>query len=450
MLNLPGIVIQLLNPFAPVFYGATTWEKAKLLVIGAILSPGKRTVTSALRAMGLSDEGKFAQYHQVLNRAVWSSLAASRVLLGLILKTFVGEREALVVGLDDTIERRWGKKIAARGIYRDPVRSSKSHTVKASGLRWLSMMVLVTIPWAQRVWALPFLTASAPSERYYKRRGREPKSLLERAWQMVLQLRRWLPNRRIVLTGDNTYAALDFLHRCQSLLNPVTVITRLRLDAGLYEPAPPYAGKGRPRKKGQRLPNLQQVAADPHTAWQTLTARWYGGEKRSIQLVSGTAMWYHPGKPLVPLRWVLIHDPLGEFDTQALLSTDLALAPLQIVEWFVLRWRLEVTFEEVRAHLGVETQRQWSALAIARTTPALLGLFSFITLLAHALLDSQSLPIRSAAWYAKSLPTFSDTIAWVRSFLWQKTFLMSPADPDIIKVPRSLLSRLTDTLCYAA
>src|SRR3970040_3101315 len=148
MLNLPSIVIRLLNPFAPVFNGATTWEKAKILVIGAILSPRKRTVTSALRAMGLSEEGKFAQYHQVLNRAVWSSLAASRVLLSLILKVFVAEDEPLVVGLDDTIERRWGKKIAARGIYRDPVRSSKSHLVKASGLGWLSMRALVRLPCA--------------------------------------------------------------------------------------------------------------------------------------------------------------------------------------------------------------------------------------------------------------------------------------------------------------
>lgn len=450
MLNLPNIVIRLLNPFAPVFSGATTWEKAKILLIGAILSPGKRTVSSALRAMGLSEEGKFAQYHQVLNRAVWSSLAVSQVLLGLIVTTLVGQDEPLVAGLDDTIERRWGKKIEARGIYRDPVRSSKSHLVKASGLRWLSLMALVTIPWARRVWALPFLTASAPSERYYEQRGREPKSLLDRAWQMILQLRRWLPLRRIVLVGDSAYAALDFLHRCQTLPNPVTVITRLRLDAGLYEPAPPYPGKGRPRVKGQRLPALQPMAADPHTLWQTVTVRWYGGEQRTIQLVSGTALWYHPGKPVVSLRWVLIQDPLGEFDPQALLSTDPALAPVQIVEWFVLRWRLEVTFEEVRAHLGVETQRQWNPLAIARTTPALLGLFSFITLLAHALLNSQSPPVRSAAWYSKSLPTFSDAIAWVRSFLWQETFLMSPADPDIIQVPRSLLSRLTDTLCYAA
>jgi hypothetical protein len=230
----------------------------------------------------------------------------------------------------------------------------------------------------------------------------------------------------------------------------VTVITRLRLDAGLYEAAPPYAGRGRPRVKGQRQPTLQQRAVDPHTSWQTVAVRWYGGEQRLIQIVSGAAVWYHPGKPVVRLRWVLIQDPLGEFDTQALLSTDPALAPVQIVEWFVLRWRLEVTFQEARAHLGLDTQRQWSALAIARTTPALLGLFSFITLLAHALLDSQSLPVRSAAWYSKSLPTFSDTIAWVRAFLWQQTFLMSPADPDIIQIPPSLLSRLTDTLCYAA
>ena len=312
------------------------------------------------------------------------------------------------------------------------------------------MMLLAPIPWARCVWALPFLTVLAPSERYYQARELRHKLLTDWARQMVCQLRRWLPKRKLMVVGDSTYAALDFLHYCQSLRQPVTVITRLRLDAGLYKPAPPYPGIGRPRVKGQRLPRLRQIAADPHTAWQRVTVHWYGGERRSIQIVSGTALWYHPGKPVVQLRWVLIQDPLGEFDTQALLSTDPTLAPLQIVEWFVRRWRLEVTFEEVRAHLGVETQRQWSALAIARTTPALLGLFSFITLLAHALLGAHALPIRPAAWYAKPLPTFSDAIAWTRAFLWQETFLMSPADPDIVKVPRSLLSRLTDTLCYAA
>jgi hypothetical protein len=449
MLNLPTIVIELFNPFAPVFYGATTWEKAKTLVVGAILAPRKRTVSSALRVVGLSEETKFAQYHQVLNRAVWSSLEVSKIMLGLVVRV-LGGSGPVVMGIDEHIERRRGKKIKAKGIYRDAVRSSESHFVKASGLRWISLMVLSWIPWAGRTWALPVLTALAPSERYHAQRGKRHKVVTDWARQMIKQVRRWLPERELVLVGDGAYAVLDLLHACQSLTQPVTMVARLRLDAALYEPAPPYQGKGRPRKKGERLPTLQAILTDKDTVWQTLTVHWYGGAERTIQIVSQTAVWYHNGKPPVPLRWVLVRDPLGQFEPLAVLCTDLQALPTQIVEWFVLRWQVEVTFHEARAHLGVETQRQWSDLAIARTTPALLGLFSWITLLAHALVAQQTASVRSSAWYTKSLPTFADAIAWARSLLWQSTFCMSPNDPDIVKVSPLLLSRLTDTLCYAA
>ena len=225
------------------------------------------------------------------------------------------------------------------------------------------------------------------------------------------------------------------------------------MDAALYEPAPPPAGKkGRPRKKGQRLPTLQYLLEHPTTIWQSVCLKWYGGKKRQMEITSGTAVWYHNGKAPVPIRWVLIRDPLGEYDPIAVLCTSLTYASLQIAEWFVQRWQLEVTFEEVRAHLGVETQRQWSDKAIARTTPLLLGLFSWVTLAAHILQSHTSLPPRQAAWYSKTLPTFSDTIAFVRFHLWPRShiFCMSSLEPDMVKLPRSFVFRLVDTLCYAA
>jgi hypothetical protein len=453
MLNLPTTIINLLNPFAPVFYGITTWEKAKTLVVGAILAPGKRTISAILRVMGLNEESHYAGYHQVLNRAVWSSLEVSEVLLKLLLAHLDNGQGPLVFGIDETIERRWGPKIAARGIYRDAVRSSQSHLVKASGLRWVSLMWLKAIPWAQRVWALPFLTALAPSERYYEHTPRQPKTLTDWARQLIVQIRHWLPERKIVVVGDGSYAVLNLLHACQTLSNPVTMITRLRLDAALYEPAPPPTGKkGRPRKKGQRLPTLSQILKDPQTVWQSVTLDWYDGQERQMELVSDTAVWFHNGMPPVPIHWVLIRDPLGKYDPLAVLCTTLSYLPCQIAHWFIQRWQVEVTFEEVRAHLGVETQRQWSDKAIARTTPALLGLFSWITLAAHVLQDQFSFPIRKAAWYSKVLPTFSDTIALVRSYLWPRShiFRLSSVEPDIVKMPRSLALRLVDTLCYAA
>ena len=271
---------------------------------------------------------------------------------------------------------------------------------------------------------------------------------------MVLQLRRWLPNRPLVLVGDSGYAVLDLLHFCQSLRDPVACITRLRLDAALYAPAPPrQPGRmGRPRMKGARLPSLKQLLVQPSFVWVSTPVAWYDGNTRTLELASGTAVWYHCGKPPVPIRWVLIRDPRGELDTQALLCTNPAVAPVQIVEWFVLRWQLEVTYQEVRAHLGVETQRQWSDHAIARTTPILMGLFSWVALAAHELQKVHPIIQRTAAWYNKPAPTFTDAIALVRRRLWiaSQTFSMSVPDPDIEKVSGTLYLRLIDSLAYAA
>jgi hypothetical protein len=300
---------------------------------------------------------------------------------------------------------------------------------------------------------LPFLTVLAPSERYAQERKRQHKTLADWARQIVKQLRRWLPGRALVVVADSTYAVIELLAACARLAEPVTVVTRLRLDAALYDPAPVRqpGTRGAPRKKGDRHPSLARRLVDPVTQWQAVTVRWYGGETRPVEIASGTAVWYHPGLPVVPLRWVLIRDPADQLEPQALLSTDLAVPPRQIVEWFVLRWQLEVTFEEARAHLGIETQRQWSDLAILRTTPALLGLFSLVTLFAHQLLQGQALPVRQAAWYTKALPTFADALALVRLQLWPVTFsYLSPPQPQMVQIPRALLDRMTDTLAFAA
>lgn len=451
MLILPSSIMALVEPFRPVFH-ESTWNKVQVLLVGSILAPGKRTVSAVLRVVGLANEPGFAKYHQVLNRAVWSSRQVSQLLLNLLLSVLGHERGPLVFGIDDTIERRWGAKIKARGIYRDAVRSSHSHFVKASGLRWLSLMWLTPVPWAQRIWALPFLTVLAPSERYSKGKVRSHKKLTDWARQMIYQLRRWLPNHELVVVGDNSYAVLDLLHACQSLASPVTLVTRLRLDAALYEPAPAYSGLGRPRLKGSRLPTLQSLLQANMTQWVEQEVSWYQETLRPMQIASATAVWYHTGKPPVPIRWVLIRDPLQRYEPVALLCTNLTCAPQQVIEWFVRRWSIEVTFEESRAHLGVETQRQWSDLAILRTTPALLGLFSWVTLVAHGLFQTQAPPTQQAAWYQKPLPTFADALAAVRHLLWfhPMTFCMSPSPPDIVKVPRPLFDRLVNSLCFAA
>lgn len=442
--------LNLIQVFAP-YFSKLIWEQAQVLLLGAILAPGQRTVTAVLRIMGLSAEKQFQSYHRVLNRAIWSSWALSRTVLTLVIQAFV-PTGPVICGLDDTIERRRGAKIKAKGIYRDPVRSSHGHFVKASGLRWLSLMVLAPIPWAKCIWALPFLTCLAPSERFYATKSRVHKKLTDWGRQMVRQLRRWLPERNLVIVADSSFAAISWLFRLTQLPGQVCVIVRLRLDAALYAPAPKRTPgtKGRPRKKGDRLPTLKQVAENKRTKWQRVTLPdWYGERRRQVDIISQTAVWFHIGQPPLPIRWVVIRDPKGIFKTQALLSTDVSVAPEQIVKWFILRWRLEVTFHEVREHLGVETQRQWSDLAIIRTTPALLALFSIVTLIAHQHTKRKKLPIRQAAWYHKTQPTFSDALALVRRQIWQQEcFPQVGLLSDNSKPSAALQDRLLSALCY--
>jgi len=451
MLDLPPKIIQVLRSFKGTL-SERVWEWAKVLLIGAILAPGERTVAAILRVMGRSNEQQFQNYHRVLNRAKWSSRAVSQILLLLLVNLFVPAIGPVVMGIDETIERRHGSKIAARGIYRDPVRSSQEFFVKTSGLRWISLMLLTPIPWTQRVWALPFLTVLAPSQRFHEQRGKRHKTITDWARQMIRQVHRWLPERALVIVGDGSYAVVEFLANVIRL-PLVTMMTRLRLDAGLYDPAPArQAGKkGRPAVKGKRQPTLAKRLSDPATVWQTSTVSWYGGITRSVEMATGTALWYHAGVPPVPMRWVLIRDPQGKFAAQAVLCTDQSADPVQILDWFVMRWPVEVTFHEVRTHLGVETQRQWSDLAIVRTTPALLGLFSLVTIFAHQLLDGHPLPVRQAAWYSKALPTFSDTLAFVRQHLWSSHFFCrSSSTHEVIEIPRALFDRLVDTLAFTA
>ena len=438
-----------LAPFAPLFT-RPTWRRVSVLIGGAVLATHRRDVSAALRAAGQEHARGFARYHAVLSRGRWSALAVARVLLALLIRAFA-PTGPVVIGLDDTLERRWGKRIKARGIYRDPVRSSHGHFVKASGLRWLSAMLLVPVPWAGRVWALPFLTALAPSERYARERGIQHKTLADWARQMLLQIARWLPGRRVIAVTDSSYAVMELL---EAVRGHLCMVTRLRLDARLFTPPPPRTRHtiGRPRLIGERLPTLAQRLIDPTTPWRRLVLPgWYGGRERLVEVASGTALWHHPGMPIVPLRWLLVRDPEGAFRPQAFLCTDRAAEPADILAWFVRRWAMEVTFGEARRHLGVETQRQWSDKAIARTTPALLGLYSLVTLRADGLNRSRSLVARSAGWYRKEQVTFSDALAAVRRSLWVEARLStSPSYRGIVKVPRAVLDRLTDLACYAA
>jgi len=400
--------------------------------------------------MGLKDEKQFQNFHRVLNRARWSSFDASRILLGLLVSTFVGQEEPVILGADETMERRWGPKIKARSIFRDAKRSSRNYPNFSPGLRWLSMMMLVPLPWIMRVWALPFLTVLAPSRKTNEANGKRHKTSGDWLGQMVGVVRRWLPDRLIVLVTDGGLSGVKLGWRCK--WRGVTLVTRLTWRAVLYTPAGPRPpGKRGPHaSKGKRLPSLKKVLVNPETVWQRWRVAWYGEGKQEVEMATGTALWYTPGRKPLPIRWVIVRDTLGEQKPASFMATDQTLSPVQIVEWYIMRWSVEVTFQESRVHLGVETQRQWSDLSIVRTTPALLALFSLVTLLASRLAEKKSFPVRSTAWYLKHEPTFADAIAMVRKYLWTNMKLVnSPVDMGIVVFPQSFLHGLVDTVCYA-
>ena len=448
MLSLPPEMIVLLAPFAQLF-SDRVWLPAQVLVLGAILVPGKRTVSSCLRVMGLGWEEHFTNYHRVLNRVTWPAVQASKILLGLLVQVVVPPGATIVLGADDTVERRSGRQIKAKGCYRDAVRSSRKHVVKCFGLKWVSLMLLVPVPWAQRVWALPFLTVLCwPPKSRPKRRH---KTSVDWVRQMVKQTRRWLPGRLLVLVVDGGFAAVALARAC--VASQVTRVSRLRLDAALYHPpVPPPPGKrGRKPTKGKRQQSLKIWAARSDTPWQETTVEWYRGERKRLWIFSRTALWYTPGVAPVAIRWVLVRDPEGKLADAAFFCTDLHATPEQILHWVVMRWSVEVTFEEARAHLGLETQRQWSDPAIARTTPVLLGLFSLVTVLALRLCPDGRIPVEVTAWYHKAEPTFSDCLTLVRRQLWQTRYFVHSASPaEYVQLPREAFEVLLNDLPLAA
>ena len=448
MPSLPPEMIVVLAPFAQLF-SDRVWLHAQVLVLGALLAPGNRTVSSCLRVMGWAWEEHFTNYHRVLNRATWSALQAGKILLGLLVRVVVPPGATIVLGADDTVERRSGRQLKAKGCYRDAVRSSRTHVVKCFGLKWVSMMLLVPVPWATRIWALPFLTVLCwPPKSRHKRRH---KTSVDWVRQMVKQTRRWLPGRLLVLVVEGGFAAVALAHA--GVASHVTMVSRLRLDAALYHPpVPPPPGKrGRKPPKGKRQQSLKVWAARSDTPWQETTVDWYRGEHKRLWVFSRTALWYTPGQAPVAIRFVVVRDPEGKLSDAAFFCTDLHATPEQILHWVVMRWAVEVTFEEARAHLGVETQRQWTDHAIARTTPVLLGLFSLVTVVALRLHPEGRLPVEVSAWYHKPEATFVDCLAVVRRQIWRARYVVNSAPhADFVQLPREAFECLLNDLPLAA
>jgi len=441
-------ILAVLAAFSSEF-SRPTLKNIETLLIGAILCRGARRVSNILRVMGLSSVRNYSKYHRVLSRAKWDSLVLSKILFGLLVE-LLPDSWPILIAVDETLERRKGKKIKAKGAYRDAVRSSQSKVVTSFGLKWECMALMVPLPWCKRPWALPFLTVLAPSKKSNEAVGRRHKTSLDWTRQMVILVSRWL-RRQWILVGDGAYACMDLAVLCIKL--NVVLISRLRLDAQLFE-FPVFEKKklGRKPIKGKRI-QLKELLNDPTQVWQTDMVNWYGGETRQIEYITFTCLWYHAGCAPVTLRIVLVKTPDGKNAAETFFSTNTELTPSKIIRYFVLRWNIEVTFEETRAHLGVETQRQWSDKAIARTTPLLMGLFSFVTLVAFNMHQTKALiSMETASWYDKKGElTFSDIMAIVRQSIWSnKYFSKSENQPDFDKYPTETINTLIYQLSLAA
>jgi hypothetical protein len=452
-------IIQLLSTFAAAMT-APTFANTLVLIYGTILAPGRRTVASALRVMGYSEDPNPSKFHRVLSRSRWSPMQMSRLLLGLLVDTFIPEGVALVILVDESLERRAGKKIGYKGWFRDAVRSVGNKVAVTLGIRWCCLCLLVQVPWSSRSWALPFLTVPVLSEKTCKRLNKTHRSGIWWTIFLLEKVRAWYPDREIVLIGDGGYAAVELVAACRRL--KIKLVSRLRLDAQLHAfPAEqPRSKRGPKPKKGERLPSLATVFADPKTTWCQSEVKWYGEQVKQVGYRTGVCLWYTPTQDPVPIQWVLVRfeetnkrTGIVTVNKAAFFCSDVedsTVTPEQIIEGYVSRWNIEVTFEEIRAHLGLETQRHWSVRAVERTTPCLFGLFSLVVLMAQRL-HPQTLPLQESRWYSKEEATFSDVLAAVRAHLWcARNKAYSPEMGQTILIPTELWRQVQQVLAYAA
>jgi hypothetical protein len=431
--SLSSPIVAVLYPFRVLFSKTSNsaWHCALILLMGAILCRGKRTVTGVLRAIGLGHDSGFSKYHRVLNSLEWSAKEGSQILLKLLLT--ISGQERPVILIDETLERRKGKKIRAKGYYRDAVRSSRSKPVNTTGLKWLVMALSFRFSFAKRAFALPFFTVLEPSERCMKKQGRRHKTTLDWSIQMVKQLVFWAPKIPFILVGDGGFACAKLAWTC--LKYDIALVSRLKMNARIYDfPEEVPAGRrGRKPKKGERLITFKEMIGREDLGWEAAYIVGYDGNRKKIKYLTNTSLWGTDSFGPVPIRWVLVVDPTGEMDPLPLMSTDVSLTAIRIIELYVDRWGLEVTFFETREHLGVETQKQWSDKAIARTTPVLLSIYTMVCLIGHHLNEDSPIIPEKAAWYEKKVVTFSDILKKVRETLWMDNlfFWKDFSDPSL-------------------
>jgi hypothetical protein len=435
MTDLPSYIVAILANFAPLF-SSPTFNLIQTIFLGHILTnKGRRTIADILRSVGLSQTKMFSKYHRVFYGAQWKAFKGSQILLKLLLK-YTSQQEIRFV-MDSTVERRKGPHIKGLGRKRDPVASTRTSKVLCIGQEWLVTAVLVRFPWAIVDWACPFLSLlispknplrSSKNISDIANNKRHKKSTYW-ARQIVLQLRRWLGKGvKCTLIADSAFACYSLAQAC--VIMHIGLITRLRIDARLFEYPPTYQGRGRKRLVGKRI-KLAEILKDNATQWTKATVNWYGYKTKTIEFTSGESLWYTYGVKPIAVRWVLIRDLETGGDPVVLMSTDLTHTPVYIIESFVVRWKLETTFEEVRRHLGYETQRHWGDNSVDRITPCLFASFSVICLCGIG--KSVEINPQATAWYKKKVITFSDILCAVRQSIYNNRLFMGSSQNSTLR-----------------
>jgi DDE superfamily endonuclease/Archaeal putative transposase ISC1217 len=444
--SIPPAALPLLLHLAPAFT-QPTFRRSVVLLFAAILTTGRRTVHNLLRTVGILAPGDASSYRRVLSEASWSGLRLAAALTRFVVSQVAPAGILHLVG-DDTVDEHRGKNVHGKARHRDPIRSSHTYTTYRYGHKWVVVALLIHFPWARRPWALPLLVVLYRSQTDNAQRGRPhqtPTDLVQ--WQLRLLLR-WLPDRAFVFAGDSGYGSHALAHFAQQQGGRLTLVSRFYADANLYEPPPPYGGKGRPRVKGARLPTPAQVVA---TAARTpLEVGWYGGGRRQVEVVTGVGHWYQSGAGLVPLRWVWVHDVTGTHRDDYLYSTDMTWTAQQIIETYTGRWNIETTFQEMRAYLGLESTRGWCQRTVLRAAPCLFGVYTVVAVL-FAGLRAAGTATAGVAWAKKEGTTFSDAITTVRRWLWTDwVFAGQGHDQAFAKIPEALRDVLLSALAPAA
>jgi hypothetical protein len=446
MASIANDTIPLLALFAPAF-SPPTFQRLQLLTIAAILTTGRRTIANLLRLVGFLGHGADSSYHRVLSAAKWSGLRVTAVLARFLVRHFWPAGPIRVVG-DDTVTEHRGKKVHGKARHRDPVRSSHSYTAHRYGHKWVVLAILVTFPFTSRSWALPVLVAlyrSAKDNQDRARKHKTPAQIMQRLLRVLL---RWFPERTFVFAGDSGYGSHEMATLTQRSKRRLTVVSKFADDANLYEPPPPYSGKGRRPKKGAKAAAPKAVVADaPRTQ---LNVAWYGGGRRDVAVVSGVGQWYKGGEGLVEVRWVWVHDLTGTHRDDYIYSTDAAMTPQEIIERYTERWNIETMFEEMRAYLGLETTRGRCATTVLRAEPCLFGLYSVVALLFWQL-PQEVQSSGGVEWEGKQVVTFSDAITVVRRWLWTHwVFQRAGHEAAFAELPEPMQQALLYALAPAA